>query len=59
VGLVKQRISPRWSIDGVWPRVPELAAALDTLMQRIDKSAKPTAQSSAARCEQMRRVTAI
>jgi hypothetical protein len=33
---------------------PELAAALDALMQWIDKGAKPTAQSIAAGCEQMR-----
>ena len=33
---------------------PELAAALDALMQWIDRGAKPTAQSIAAGCEQMR-----
>ncbi len=32
---------------------PELAAALDALMQWIDKGAKPTPQSIAARCEQL------
>ena len=32
---------------------PELAAALDALMQWIDKGAKPTPQSVAARCEQL------
>jgi hypothetical protein len=33
---------------------PELAAALDALMQWIDKGTKPTAQSIAAGCEQLR-----
>jgi hypothetical protein len=33
---------------------PELAAALDALMQWIEKGAKPTAQSIAAGCEQLR-----
>ena len=33
---------------------PELAAALDALMQWIDKGTKPTAQSIATACEQMR-----
>jgi hypothetical protein len=33
---------------------PELAAALEALMQWIDKGAKPTAQSIAAGCEQLR-----
>jgi hypothetical protein len=33
---------------------PELAAALDALMQWIDKGEKPTAQSIAAGCEQLR-----
>jgi hypothetical protein len=33
---------------------PELAAGLDALMQWIDKGAKPTAQSIAAACEQLR-----
>jgi hypothetical protein len=33
---------------------PELAAALEALMQWIEKGAKPTAQSIAAGCEQLR-----
>ncbi len=33
---------------------PELAAGLDALMQWIEKGAKPTAQSIAAACEQLR-----
>jgi hypothetical protein len=33
---------------------PELAAALDALMQWIDKGTKPTAQSIAAGCERLR-----
>jgi hypothetical protein len=33
---------------------PELAAGLDALMQWIDKGMKPTAQSIAAGCEQLR-----
>ena len=33
---------------------PELAAGIDALMQWIEKGVKPTAQSIAARCEQLR-----
>src|SRR5262249_28210768 len=33
---------------------PELAAGLDALLQWIDKGTKPTAQSIAAGCEQLR-----
>jgi hypothetical protein len=33
---------------------PELAAALDALMQWVEKGVKPTPQSIAARCEPLR-----